>query len=99
LKKLNLWCTGVTDAGIRGLELILTLEDLDLADTRVTDVSRLRDSRALKELDISRTKVTDAGIRGLELIPTLVLLHLRSCNQIHDLSALRNRPSLRVFAT
>jgi hypothetical protein len=99
LKKLNLWCTGVTDAGIRGLELIPTLEDLDLAGTQLTDVSRLRDSRALKKLDISRTKVTDAGIRGLELIPTLVLLHLRSCNEFLDGSALRNRPSLRVFAT
>jgi hypothetical protein len=30
LKKLNLVHTSVTDAGIRGLELIPTLEDLDL---------------------------------------------------------------------
>jgi hypothetical protein len=59
----------VTDAGIRGLELIPTLEDLDLAGTQLTDVSCLRDSRGLKKLNLWSTGVTDAGIRGLELIP------------------------------
>jgi hypothetical protein len=69
LKKLVLGRTNVTDAGIRGLELIPTLEVLTLAGCmRITDVSCLQSCRALKELDLAGTNVTDAGIRGLELI-------------------------------
>jgi hypothetical protein len=90
LKHLVLSRTSVTDAGIRGLELIPTLEDLDLSSCkRVTDVGFLQNCRALKKLDLSYTNVTDGGIRGLELIPTLEDLDLSSCKRITDVSCLR----------
>jgi hypothetical protein len=51
LKQLVLARTDVTDAGIRGLELIHTLEVLNLQGcTQITDVSCLRSCRALKKL-------------------------------------------------
>jgi hypothetical protein len=92
LKKLHLASTFVTDTGIWGLELIPTLEELNLYRCmQVTDVNFLRNCRALKTLSLQSTNVTDAGIRGLELIPTLVVLNLCECRQLRDLSALRNR--------
>jgi Leucine-rich repeat (LRR) protein len=91
LKKLVLSRTSVTDAGIRGLELIPTLEDLDLSSCkRITDVGFLQSCRALKKLDLSYTTVTDRGIRGLEFIPTLKDLDLSSCTRIMDVSCLRS---------
>jgi Leucine-rich repeat (LRR) protein len=96
LKTLYLPGCGVTDAGIRGLELILTLENLNLGRcTRVTDVNFLRNCRALKWLNLALTSATDAGIRGLELIPTLEELNLRECEQITDVSFLQNCRALK----
>jgi hypothetical protein len=97
LKKLSLSATGVTDAGIRGLELIPVLEELNLSYcTQTTDVSCLRHCRALKILNISCSGVTVEGIRGLELIPTLEVLDLRGCKQLHDQGTLRNCSRLRI---
>jgi hypothetical protein len=91
LKTLYLTDSKVTDAGIRGLELIPTLKNLNLGCcTRVTDVSFLRTCRALKWLNLALTSATDAGIRGLELIPTLEELSLYQCSQITDVSFLQN---------
>jgi hypothetical protein len=96
LKTFYLTDSGVTDAGIRGLELIPTLENLNLWHcTRVTDVSFLRNCRALKWLDLATTSLTDAGIRGLELIPTLDELSLRDCKEITDVSFLQNCRALK----
>jgi hypothetical protein len=103
LKILNLMNSSITDAGIRGLELILTLEELCLNYCNfITDVSCLRNCRALKMLDLWNTEVTDAGIHGLELIPTLEVLILFGCNRITDVSCLRSCPvlkSLRLSGT
>jgi hypothetical protein len=52
----------------------------------------------LKKLDLCQSNVTDAGIRGLELILTLEELNLFGCRKVHDLSALRTRPGLRIVA-
>jgi hypothetical protein len=53
LKKLNLANTSMTDAGIRGLERIPTLEELSLAECKqLTDVSCLQHCRALKKLSL-----------------------------------------------
>jgi hypothetical protein len=88
----------VTDADLRGLELIPALEDLDLSlCSDVTDVSCLRDSRALKKLNLWFTGVTDAGIRGLELILTLEVLYLASCSRTTDVSCLRDSRALKVL--
>jgi hypothetical protein len=99
LKKLDLARTNVMDAGIRGLELIPTLEVLNFHGCDdITDVSCLQSCRALRGLVLIRTKVTNAGIKGLELIPTLQVLSLKDCEEIEDLSALPNRPGLHVVA-
>jgi hypothetical protein len=96
LKQLDLWHSSVTNAGIRGLELIPTLEVLNLRGCEgITDVSRLQSCRALKKLDLSFTNVTDAGIRGLELIPTLEVLKLVGCKQITDVSCLQSCRALK----
>jgi hypothetical protein len=88
--------SSITDAGIRGLELIRTLEELYLNYCNfITDVSFLRDCRVLKKLDLSYTAVTDAGIRGLELIPTLEVFILFGCRRIADVSCLRSCPALK----
>jgi Leucine-rich repeat (LRR) protein len=74
LQTLDLSFTHVTDAGIRGLELVRTLEVLNLAGCdEITDVSclRLQSCRALKKLDLSQSSVTDAGIRGLSSLSRL----------------------------
>jgi hypothetical protein len=48
--------TSVTDAGIAGLECIVTLTKLSLANCNlITSVSSLRHSPSLRELDISNT--------------------------------------------
>jgi hypothetical protein len=91
LKNLVLSFTSVTDAGIRGLELIPALEELNLHQCyQITDVGFLQNCRALKKLDLSYTSVTDGGILGLELILTLEELNLFWCKQISDVSCLRN---------
>jgi hypothetical protein len=88
---------GVTDADVRGLALILTLEDLNLeACTHVTDVSCLRESHALKKLNLRCTGATDAGIRGLERIPTLEDLNLMS-TRVTDVSRLRDSRALKIL--
>jgi hypothetical protein len=75
LELLDLTHTSVTNAGIRGLELLPTLEELNFQDCEeITDVSCLQSCRALKRLVLAGPRVTDAGIHGLELIPTLEVL-------------------------
>jgi serine/threonine protein kinase len=66
-----------TDEGLRGLEFLPILEELNLAGcAQITDLSCLRTCRALKKVDLTDTGVTDAGIRGLELISTLEELYV-----------------------
>jgi hypothetical protein len=85
----------VTNADMRGLELIPALEDLELQlCSQVTDVSCLRGSRALKKLHLRYTGVTDAGIRGLELIHTLEDLDLTGTH-VTDVSCLRASRTLK----
>jgi hypothetical protein len=96
LKQLDLTGCNVADDGIRGLELIPTLEVLDLGSCeQITDVSCLRSCRALKTLVLSFTNVTDAGMRSLELIPTLEVLNLEGCEQITDVSRLQSCRALK----
>jgi hypothetical protein len=98
LKILSLSGSSMTPAGIRGLELVSTLEDLSLCGCRrMTDVSCLQTCPALRKLDLSDSSVTDAGIRGLELVPTLEEIRLNDCKQISYVSCLQNSTALKVL--
>jgi hypothetical protein len=98
LRGLDLSHTSVTDAGIRGLELIPTLEALILRDCEnITDVSCLQSCRALRTLVLSFTNVTDADIRGLGLMLTLEVLNLQGCMQITDVSCLQSCRALKIL--
>jgi hypothetical protein len=96
LKILRLSSISVTDACIRGLKAIHTLEVVSLWGCyRITDVSCLQNCLALKTLTLWNTEVTDTGIHGLELIPTLEVLILFGCKRITDVSCLRSCPALK----
>jgi hypothetical protein len=73
LKWLNLASCDLTDAGTRGLELIPTLEDLNLDSTYIREVAHLARSTSLKRLNLSWCDIspTDDGLQALKLIPTL----------------------------
>jgi Leucine-rich repeat (LRR) protein len=87
--------TSVTDAGIAGLECIVTLTKLSLANCdSITSVSSLRHSPSVRVLDISNAAVTAAGIEGLDEIGTLQCLKARGRTQL-DASTLRRCRSLR----
>jgi Leucine-rich repeat (LRR) protein len=65
--RLDLRCTGVTDAGLRELKRFESLEKLYLAFTRVTDAG-LKELKGLKSLDtlyLHPTQVTDGALRAL----------------------------------
>jgi Leucine-rich repeat (LRR) protein len=96
LKELMLQGSVVTDVRIIGLELIVTLEVLNMRYCKhITSVASLRHCTALRELILDGTSVTDAGIAGLECIDTLTKLSLWNCNFITSVSSLRHSPSLR----
>jgi hypothetical protein len=96
LKKLHLSYITQTNAGIRGLKAIPTLEVVSLWGCYgITDVSCLRNCRILTVLHLWNTEVTDAGIRGLELIPTLEVLVFFGCRRITDVSCLRSCAALK----
>jgi Leucine-rich repeat (LRR) protein len=61
LRTLDLTDSAVTDSGIRGLELISTLEDISIANTLVSDVSAFRQCRALRRLNVAGSKVPNAA--------------------------------------
>jgi Leucine-rich repeat (LRR) protein len=83
------------NASLQGLEEIPSLEQLDLAHTRVNDVRSLAGCRSLKELNLTSSPVTDVGIIGLERIATLEVLDLTACKQIISVASLRHCTALR----
>ena len=60
--------TGVTDAGLKYLEGLTQLRDLDLGGTKVTDtgLQHLKGLPQLRQLRLFATKVTDAGTADLK---------------------------------
>ncbi len=81
LKHLKLPYSQVTGAGTRGLELIPTLEDLDLSGTNVSGVTHLAKSKSLKRINLCGWKdLTQDDVQGLMLIPTLESLLLRNAS-------------------
>ena len=57
----------MTDAGLKELAGLKSLQTLDLGDTQVTDagLKELAGLKSLQTLDLSDTKVTDAGLKEL----------------------------------
>jgi internalin A len=75
LKELGLYCTGITDTGLRSVTNP-HLKELDLHLTHVTDAG-LRSVTKLSELrvlDLDGTNITDAGLRSLTKLSELRVL-------------------------
>jgi len=70
--------TEVTDAGLKELKKLKSLQSLDLTDTKITDagLKELKELKSLQELDLSGTKVTDAGLKELKELKSLQRLNL-----------------------
>lgn len=79
LSRLNLFETNIGDAGVKHLERISTLEELDLDLTRTGDIglSYLK-SLPLKALSVGSTRVTDNGLKELKALSALHYLSLSS---------------------
>jgi Leucine-rich repeat (LRR) protein len=97
LRELKLaYSSPMNGVSLVGLELISTLEKLDLTHcAQITSVGELRNCVALSELVLRYTRVTAAGIVGLERVATLTTLTLDGCRCVTSVSSLRHSPSLR----
>lgn len=69
LRELDLANTRVTDAGLRHLEKVPSLETLDLTGTQVTDAGLRQLARlpGLRYLDLCQTRVTSEGVARLQV--------------------------------
>jgi Leucine-rich repeat (LRR) protein len=77
-ESLNLQGTQVTNAGLKELAGLKSLQTLNLSNTKVTDVG-LKDLAGLKSLhslDLGRTQVTDKGLKELAGFKSLQTLNL-----------------------
>ena len=92
-------CRQVTDAGVRHLARLPSLQHLDLSGTGVTDVGLqvLRDLPALRTLSLAWSRVTESGIGVLAHCGALEHLNLGTSPQTGDaaLRALADKPALR----
>src|SRR5215470_7339694 len=68
----------LTDAGLKGLKDLKSLQTLSLIRTAVTDagLKKLKEFKSLRELDPSGTQVTDAGLKELKELKGLKTLGL-----------------------
>ena len=75
---LSLIGTKVTDAGLKELAKLKTLQYLDLGATAVTDIGlkELAGLKALQILNLPGTKVTDAGLKELTGLKSIYELNL-----------------------
>jgi uncharacterized membrane protein len=78
LRWLDLAGTGVTDAGLAGLESMPNLTRLHLERTHVTDagLARVASLNSLEYLDLYGTEISDAGLVQLQRLPKLKQLYL-----------------------
>jgi hypothetical protein len=79
LRRLSLFGTRASDAGLKSLKDMQSLRELNLHGTRVTDagLTSLQGLKGLQSLNLTRTNVTDAGLKHLEGLGTLNTLSLR----------------------
>jgi hypothetical protein len=70
--------TKVTDADLKGLKNLKSLQTLNLGATRVTDacLKEVKDLKDLQALQVPLTQVTDAGLKNLKNLQSLQLLNL-----------------------
>jgi hypothetical protein len=71
---LNLSGTGVTDTGMKSLEVLINLSSLNLSDTKVTDtgMKSLEVLTNLSNFNLSLTNVTDTGMESLQVLLNLI---------------------------
>src|SRR5262249_23814159 len=74
----DLYDTQITDAGLRELKELNSLQELDLGRTAVTDIGlkELKGLKSLQRLSLFNTKVTDAGLKELKELKGLQRLGL-----------------------
>ena len=78
LRKLWLFETKITDAGLDHLKGLTQLQDLELHKARITDagLKQLKGLTQLRELELYGTKITDAGLVHLRGLTNLRYLGL-----------------------
>jgi Trypsin-like peptidase domain/Leucine rich repeat/Leucine Rich repeat len=95
----------VTDAVLKDLAWLTSLQALELSFTGVTDagLKELAGLRSLQSLNLSNTKVTDAGLKELAGLKALRLLNLSSTQVgnagLKDLVGLKSLRTLYLGAT
>jgi hypothetical protein len=99
-RAVNRRCEAVTDADLRSLDDLETLEALGLAGTRITDagLEHVRGLRRLRWLDLEDTAVTDNGLSQLHELARLEAVYLRGTTVTEEgLTGFgRARPEARV---
>ncbi len=97
--------TKMTDAGLKELAGLKSLQALYLAGTPVTDagLKELAGLTSLQTLDVRWTKVTDAGMKELAGLKSLQRLYLNHCDVtgagLKDLTVLKNLQILNIGGT
>ncbi len=73
VRELNLYDTGMTDAGLERLRKMPELVSLNLNNNRITDagLACLQDLHHLHRLSLNQTAITDAGLERLRSLPDL----------------------------
>jgi hypothetical protein len=98
LKVLRLGGTGLTDQGLKRIQMLNALKVLDLSRTQITDggLLCLAGLASLSHLGLSETRITARGLANLGAVPTLQVLDLR-CATVDDTASLllEQMPALR----
>jgi len=71
--------TKITDAGLKELKELKSLQGLDLRGTNITDagLKELKELQRLRWLDLGGTNITDVGLKELKELKGLLELNLR----------------------
>ncbi len=97
--------TEVTDAGLKELKKLKSLQSLDLTDTKITDagLKELKELKSLQSLDLTDTKITDAGLKELKELKSLQELDLSGTKVtdagLKELKELKSLQRLNLFGT
>ncbi len=97
--------TKMTDAGLKELDGLRSLQALYLAGTRVTDagLKEVAGLESLRTLDVRGTQVTDAGLKELAGLKSLQRLYLNHCQVtgagLKDLTGLKSLRILNIGGT
>jgi hypothetical protein len=95
----------LTDAGLKELAGLKSLQSLDLSGTQVTDagLKELAGQKSLQWLNLYRTKVSDAGLKELAGLKSLQTLNLNDTQVtdagLKELGGLKSLQTLALSAT